>query len=130
MRQQERPLLLSAAILLSLIGSSLATLAYFTAAIFFSQTREIIEKFTNIQTPQKITSLYFVIFGTLYGLSLTGVLKMRGMQKAGYFFYTGAQLCLLVVPLLWMGGNAFSATNTIFTLLFIAIYSIYLKDFK
>lgn len=130
MKQQEHPLLFSAAILLSLIGSSLATLTYFTAAIFFDQTKEMVERFTNIQTPQKIAPLYFVIFGALYSLSLVGVLKMRKMQKAGYFFYASAQICLLIVPLLWMGPHAFSATNTIFTFLFITIYSVYLKDFK
>jgi len=130
MKQQERPLLLSAALLLSIIGSSVATLAYFTAAVFFDQTREMIEKLTNTQTPKKIVPLYFMIYGALYCLSLIGVLKMRKMQKTGYFFYTSAQICLLIVPLLWMGLNSFSATNTIFTFLFISIYSVYLKEFN
>jgi hypothetical protein len=130
MKQQTRPLLLSAALLLSVIGSSIATLAYFTAAAFFDQTRQIIEKLTNIQTPQKIAPLYFVIYGALYCLSLIGVLKMMKMRKAGYFFYAGAQISLLIVPLLWMGVNSFSATNTIFTILFITIYSVFLKAFN
>jgi hypothetical protein len=130
MTQQERLPLLSAALLLSFIGSSIGTLIYFTAAIFFDQSRKIIEELTNIQTSQKIAPLYFVIFGTMYCLSLIGVLKMHKMQKAGYFFYISAQICLLIVPLLWMGLNAFSATNTIFTALFITIYSVYLKEFK
>jgi len=103
---------------------------YFAAAVFFDQTLEIIEKLTNIQTPQKISPLYFIIFGALYILSLTGVLKMLNMQKSGYFFYTSAQIGLLIVPLLWMGPNAFSSTNTIFTILFISIYSAYLKAFR
>ncbi|MGV8090304.1 MAG: hypothetical protein AB2L24_00380 [Mangrovibacterium sp.] len=130
MTQQERPPLLLAALLLSFIGSSMGTLIYFTAAIFFDQSLEIIEELTNIQTSQKIAPLYFVIFGTMYCLSLIGVLKMYKMQKAGYFFYISAQICLLIVPLLWIGLNAFSATNTIFTVLFITIYSVYLKEFK
>jgi len=127
---KDRPLLLSAALLLSTVGSSVAVLLYFSAAVFFNQTSLLIEQLTNMQTMQKITPSYFIIFGALYGLSLLGVMKMRGQQKAGYFFYTGAQLILLIVPLLWLGVNAFSATNTIFTLLFIAIYSIYVKSFN
>lgn len=130
MKQQTRPLLLSSALLLSVIGSSIATLAYFTAAVLFDRTRQIIEKLTNIQTPQKIAPLYFVIYGALYCLSLIGVLKMMKSQKTGYFFYTSAQISLLIVPLLWMGFNSFSATNAIFTILFITIYSYYLSVFK
>ena len=130
MKFKDRPLLLSAALLLSTIGSSLAVLLYFSAAVFFNQTSLLIEKLTNMQTMQKITPLYFIIFGALYVLSLLGIIKMRGQQKAGYFFYTGAQVTLLIVPPLWLGANAFSATNTIFTLMFIAIYSIFLKSFN
>lgn len=130
MKQQQKPLLLSAALFLSLTGSSLAMLTYFMAAIFFDQTKELVEKFTNIQTPQKLVPLYFVLFGSLYCLSLVGVFKMRNMKKSGYFLYTGAQLTLLIVPLLWMGPHAFSMTNTIFTVLFIAVYSVFLKTFR
>ncbi len=129
MNYKDRPLLLSSALLLSTIGSSIAVLAYFCAVIFFNQTGRLIETLTNTQTMQKITPLYFTIFCGLYLLSLIGVIKMKKQQKAGYFFYTGAQLSLLVVPVLWLGPNAFSATNTIFTLLFIAIYSVFLKSF-
>lgn len=130
MKQYERPSLLSAALLLGMIGSGIATLAYFTAAAFFNRTRRIIEELTNVQTPQKIAPLYFMIYGALYCLSLIGILKMMKMQRTGYFFYTSAQICLLIVPLLWMGPNSFSATNTIFTFLFISIYSAYLKKFN
>ena len=129
MNYNERPLLLSSALLLSTVGSGIAVLAYFCAAVFFDRTGRLIETLTNIQTMQQITPLYFTIFFGLYLLSLIGVIKMKKQQKSGYFFYTGAQLALLSVPVLWLGSNAFSVTNTIFTLLFIAIYSAFLKSF-
>ncbi|MEL7589450.1 MAG: hypothetical protein AAGU19_22240 [Prolixibacteraceae bacterium] len=127
MNKQDRPLLLSAAIFLSLIGSSVATLVYFSAAVFFGQTKELVEKLTNIQAPQNLSAVYMAVFGVLYGLSLLGVIKMHKMQRSGLSLYAFAQISLLILPLAWIGTQAFSSTNTIFTLLFITIYGIHRK---
>lgn len=130
MERPKRPLLLSTVIFLSVTGSSIAIFIYFPAAIFFDLFISLIEKWTNIQTPQKLVPLYFLIHGALYVLSLIGALNMRNMKKSGYFLYTGAQFTLLVVPLLWMGSHAFSMSNAVFSFLFIGIYSFFLKTFR
>ena len=130
MSYKDQPLLFSTTITLSIIGSSLAVIVYWVSAVFFTQAKTIIGQLTNSQSMQDITSLFFVIFGALYLVSLIGAIKMWKLQKAGYFFYAGAQILILLIPLFWLGGNAFSSTNTIFTLLFIGIYTAFLKAFN
>ena len=130
MSDKKQPLLFSTTITLSFIGSGLAAIVYWVSAVFFTQAKTIIEKLTNFQSMQDITSLFFVILGALYLLSFIGAVKMWRLQKAGYFFYAGAQILILIIPLIWLGGNAFSSTNTIFTLLFIGIYTSFLKAFN
>lgn len=127
MEEKKSNLLFPAALFLSIIGSSLSTLAFFAAAAFFNPVRNLIGELTNSEIPARISSLYFLILGCLHLVSLIGVLKMRKLQRAGYFFYLGAQVCLIIVPVLHLGGNAFSAVNLIFTLLFVSIYTANLK---
>ncbi|MCW0484341.1 hypothetical protein [Gaoshiqia sediminis] len=127
---KERPLLLTSALALSALGSSLAMFAYLGTAAFFDPARTFIQKFTDLQNSQLIHPLYLLIFGALYLLSLVGVLKMWKWQKTGYFFYTAAQLAIWSIPLIRIGANAVSSTNTVFTLIFIGIYTVYLKSFN
>lgn len=130
MTSHEKPLLLSAALLLSIIGNSIACIAFFTAALFFSRTKELIGTLTNIQTPEKVSSSSFMIMGALYGLSLAGAIRMTALQKSGFYFYLAAQAGLLAVPFIWAGADAFSLANTIFTLLFASIYAGFRKRFR
>ena len=69
-----------------------------------------------------LSAFYFMLLSALCLLSLIGVFKMKKHQKAGFFFYLGAQLALLFLPVIWLNWNAFSVTNTIFTALFSLIY--------
>ena len=119
---KEQPLLFSSTIVLSLLGSSLGILLFCGAALFFKQAKEMIVGITNITSMDKITPLYFFMFGALYLLSFLGVLKMKKWQKPGFFVYLGAQLVMLFLPVIWLDWNAFSVTNTIFTSLFVLIY--------
>lgn len=122
MKLKEHPLLFSSAIVLSLTGGILGMLLFWGAAIFFTPAKEFVVSVTNLTSMDKITPLYFVLFGALCLVSFLGVLKMKKLQKAGFFFYLGAQLAMLFVPVIWLGWNAFSVNNTIFTLLFVLIY--------
>ena len=130
MENHQRPLLLSSALLLSTIGSSAATLTYLLSATFYSQVLPYIEKYTNLETPGEISRLYVLSLGAISLLSLIGVVNMWKYRKAGYFIYLSAQIALFALPLLVLGKHAFSSTNTIFMLLFITIYSAFLKIFN
>ena len=127
---KERLLLLTSALTLSTLGGILSMFAYLGTASFFEPAQAFIHKFTDLQNSQLIHPLYLLTFGALYLLSLIGTIKMWKWQKAGYFFYTTAQLGIWAIPLIRVGTNAVSGTNTIFTLIFISIYTVYLKSFN
>ena len=121
-RLKDQPLLFASTLMLSMIGSSLGILLFWGAALFFKPVKRTVIDITNLTGMDGITPLYFLIFGALCLLSLLGVLKMKQWQKAGLFFYFGAQSAMLFLPVVWLGWNAFSVANTIFTLLFTFIY--------
>ncbi|HKJ41494.1 MAG TPA: hypothetical protein VKA27_05335 [Sunxiuqinia sp.] len=122
MKLKDQPLLLSSALVLSLIGGILGMLLFWGSAIFFDPVKEFVIGVTNLTSMDKITPFYFVLFGALCLVSFVGVLKMKRLQKAGFFFYLGTQLAMLFLPVVWLNWNAFSVNNTIFTLLFVLIY--------
>ncbi|WP_163717634.1 hypothetical protein [Mangrovibacterium lignilyticum] len=130
MNTQKRPLLLSSALTLSTIGSSIATISYLGTFIFYKQALPYIEKFTNTLTPELISRFYILALAVICLVSLLGVVKMWKSQKAGFFIYLIAQLCLFALPLLYIGSHAFSSTNAIFTLLFVTIYGVFYKSFR
>lgn len=130
MNTPNRPLLFSAALVLSTIGSSVAALSYLFTAIFYQQALPYIERLTNIQTPNLISRWYVLVIGLISLVSLVGIVKLWQYRKSGFFIYLAAQITLLVLPLLYIGKHAFSSTNTIFTLLFVLIYLSFLKILK
>ncbi len=123
----KRPLLLSSALVLSSVGSGLAAVMYFAAFLFYEKALPSIEKFTNAETPELISRFYMLALGSIYCVSAIGIVKMWNTQKTGFYLYLLAQISLWGLPLIYIGSHAFSSTNTIFTLLFIAIYSLFLK---
>lgn len=130
MNTTQRPLLLNSALALSTIGSGISTLAYLAAFIFYKQVLPRIEQFTNIETPNLINRFYVLSLAVFALVSFVGVLKMWQFKKAGFFFYLTAQAGLWGFPLIFIGIQAFSSTNTIFTLLFLFIYIFFFRLFK
>ena len=122
MTPNNKPLLLKAALTLSVIGSSIALAGYFLAAQFYEQAVEMIQSITNVTSTDGTSPLYFLIFGMLYCLSLGGVIFMIYNRRIGFWLYSLAQIVIQAFPVYWLGKNAFSTTNTIFTVMFILIY--------
>ncbi len=126
----KRPLLLNSALALSTIGSGFSTLAYLLAFIFYKQVLPHLVQLTNIETPAMISRFYLLSLAVFALVSFIGILKMWKFNKAGFFFYLTAQICLWAFPLFYIGTHAFSSTNTIFTVLFLLIYSAFYRHFK
>jgi hypothetical protein len=126
-RLKDQPLLFASTIILSLIGGSMGMLLFFGAALFFKPVKETVIGVTNLTAMDHLGPVYFVLLGALCLLSLIGVIKMKKWQKAGFFFYLGAQLTILFLPVIWLGWNAFSVVNAIFTLLFGFIYLLFYR---
>lgn len=130
MSTHQRPLLFSSALVLSTIGSGLALLLYLFSFLFFDQALALIEQYTNLISPTLISRLYVLAFAAAYLVSFIGIIKLWQGRKLGFYLYLLAQITIWGLPMLVIGWQAFSSTNTIFTLLFLAIYSVFLKLLK
>lgn len=119
---ENQPLLFVSATLLSLLGSGLGIILFGLAALFFNPSKAWVIIVTNSTSMDRITPLYFSLFMALCLLSFVGVVKIRKWQKAGLFFYLGAQLTMIFLPVIWLDWNAFSVVNLIFTTIFLFIY--------
>ena len=127
---KRRPDLLSALCILTFIGSGIAFLGYFAAALFFEQTKELIVRYSSRHSVEIISPLFFTVLMAFYALSLTGAIRMWKLHRDGLYLYVPAQLIILFFPSVYIGWEAFSTANAIFTTLFIAGYSIHLKYLK
>ncbi len=126
----KKPSLFVAACILSMIGSSLGLIVSILAALFFDVATRTIIRYTNVSATDQLNPLYFALLACVYGLILTGAIKLYRLQRSGLYIYLLAQTMLWFIPIIWLGWNSFSATNTIFTLLFTGVYVFYYKILK
>lgn len=124
---KKRPILFEAASIFSIIGSSVGFITMFISTLFFGFVTEKIRAVTNITATEKLTPVYFAVLTTAFCVSLAGAIKIYRMQRVGLYFYLAAQLTVLVFPAIWLGSNAFSVTNAIFTILFSGVYIYYYR---
>jgi hypothetical protein len=124
---QKKPLLFEAACIFSIIGSSIGFVGMFIATFFFSSVTEKITMLTNITTTEKLSPIYFAMLMAAFSVSLAGAIKLYRMQRVGIYFYITAQATILFLPVFWLGSNALSASNSIFTILFLGVYLAYYK---
>ena len=127
---KDKPLLFSAALFLSLLGGTVAIAFYLFAVIFYSTSIEAIKNITNTISTDSTSRFYFLCLLMLYIFSVLGVVKMIKCRKSGFWIYAMSQTIILLFPLLWLGKNSFSVTNSIFTALFILIYTSFYKKMK
>ena len=127
MQEKKRPDFLSALCILTFIGSSIAFFAYFFASVFFERSTELIIKYSSWSSAGQISPLFFTLLMTLYAASLIGAIRMWKLHRDGFIIYTTAQFVIVILPLLWTNSHGLSATNIIFTAVFIAGYSLNLK---
>ncbi|MDP2113473.1 MAG: hypothetical protein Q8K69_05395 [Bacteroidota bacterium] len=122
---EKKPLLYESACIFSIAGSCIGFISMLVSTIFLKTITEKIVEFTNITAAEKLSPLYFALLMAAFSLSLTGAIKLYRMQRAGLYFYITAQTMILFLPVIWLGSNAFSVTNAIFTVLFSGIYIYY-----
>jgi len=124
---EKKPLLYEAACIFSILGSSIGFASMFIASFFFKAVIHEITLITNITATEKLSPAYFALLGTMFCVSMIGVIKLYRMQRTGIYFYLAGQLVVLFLPVVWMGGNAFSTTNAIFILIFASVYLFYFR---
>lgn len=124
---KKKPILFESACIFSIIGSSIGFISMFMATFFFRIVTEKITALTNITATEKLSPLYFAMLMAAFSVSLAGAIKLYRLQRAGLYFYLTAQLMILFLPVFWMGNQAFSTTNAIFTLIFACVYLYYFR---
>ena len=124
---EKKQILFEGTCLFSLMGSSIGVLYTLIATAFFHYVTGKITQFTNMTATEHLSPLYFAILMAAFSLSLAGVIKLYRMQRAGLYFYLVAQIMILFIPVFCLGSNAFSVTNTIFTILFSGVYIFYYR---
>ena len=125
----KKPILYESACIFSIAGSSIGFLSMLLSTVFFKTVTEKIVEFTNITAAERLSPLYFALLMAAFSISLTGAIKLYRMQLTGLYFYLVAQLIILFLPVIWLGSDAFSVTNSIFTLLFSGVYIYYTSLF-
>ena len=124
---RKRPPFLSALSILSFIGSGLGFVGYFLVSVFYERAAEIIVKYSYYHSVEQISAFYFTVLMALFALSLAGAIRMWKLHRDGFFLYTLSQLTILFLPVIWMDWQALSATNAIFTAIFVGGYALNLK---
>jgi hypothetical protein len=146
------PVLLKVLLIISFIGSSFSMFSGLQDALS-TPSLESIDSFKNIfenvkddspETQQMIQDSYIymeninleiVNYGAttfmLYAISLIGIYLMYRLRKAGFLVYSGAQVLILGLPILFGGYNGFSLGITFIftfvTMTFIILYASQLK---
>jgi len=127
---REKPLFYESACIFSIVGSSIGFISMFISTFFFRIVTEKIALITNFTATEKLSPLYFALLMAAFSISLTGAIKLYRMQRTGLYFYLTAQAIILFLPVFWLGSNAFSVTNAIFTLIFSGVYLYYYRITK
>ncbi len=124
---KDQPIVFKSACIFSLAGSSFGVLSMLFSTIFFRYVSEKITQFSNITATELISPLYFACLMAAFSISLAGVIKIYRQQRVGLYFYLAGQALILFLPVFWLGSDAFSVTNCIFTLLFSGVYLYYYR---
>lgn len=126
----KRPDLLTFLCILTFVGSGLAAFSYFIMYFSYEEMHTIMEglddRFPGMDIMLSLSRQFFLVSFVLYSLSLGGALLMWKLKKAGFHFYTGAQLGMLFLPLVFKSAP-FSVLSVIVAAAFIAAYAVNLK---
>lgn len=116
------------------IGSGLAAFSNLFIYLSFDEMLTIVEDY-EVDIPGFDMMMsggrrFFITGFILYTLSWVGALQMWKLRKLGFHFYTGAQLFLLLLPVIMIPSYPFSIVSLLITLVFIVGYAVNLKFMK
>jgi hypothetical protein len=128
---KRRPELLTAFCILSFIGSGMGALVYSMYGLFFPAMRQMFESgemnFPGLDILMTGGQQYFITGAVLFSASLAGVVFMWKLKSIGFHLYAGAQILLLLLPVLLLKDYPFPYIDGLLTLAFILAYRFYLK---
>ncbi len=139
MDEKKLPQLLKILLILTFIGSGLTLFSNFIIFLFFQPMKAMLESQGSLDTYQfmgttmdlkpffSISPYFYFTQALLSALSLAGAILMWQLKKIGFHLYTIAQLCLLIVPQLFVRGMPFPGMELLLSGLFVFYYSRFLK---
>ncbi len=123
----KRPGLLTVTCILTFIGSGLGLLSYLLLTVAFGVMVGVLDSIPGMGAIAAGGIGLFIVSLILSAISLYGAIQMWKLKKLGFYLYTGAQVLMLIVPMIFVQGASFSFVGLFFTALFIALYAINLK---
>ncbi len=126
--------LLTVLCVLTFIGSGLAAFSNLFIFLSFEEMLTIVDEY-EVEIPGFDMMMsggrrFFITGFILYTFSWVGALQMWKQRKIGFHLYTGAQIFILVLPVIMIVSYQFSIFSLLFTAVFIAGYAINLKFMK
>ncbi len=126
--------LLTILCILTFIGSGLASFSNLFIYLSYEEMLTIIEDY-KVEIPGFEMMMsggkrFFITGFILYTFSWVGALQMWKLKKIGFHLYTGAQIFILLLPVILIPSYPFSAFSLLFTGVFIAGYALNLKFMK
>jgi len=130
----QRPTLLTVICILSFLGSGLSGATLFMVWASFEEVAPMLEELSSgipgMELFAKATKNFFLSGAVLNFFSFIGINLMWRMRKAGFHFYTGAQILILFLPMIYISDYPLPVLDGIFTALFIGLYAYHYKIFR
>jgi len=126
--------LLTVLCILTFIGSGLAAFSNLFIYLSFEEMLTIVDEY-EVEIPGFDMMMsggrrFFITGFILYTFSWIGALQMWKHRKIGFHLYTGAQLFILLLPVIMIPTYSFSIFSLLFTAVFIGGYALNLKFMK
>ena len=126
-----RPALLTAACLLSFLGSGAGLFSYMMFSLSYQELmdafREVSWELPGMELLMNASRGFFVTGFVLYAASFSGVLLMWRLKKPGFHLYLMAQILLVLQPYLYLDLPGFPFLQIAAAGIFIFVYGIHLK---
>jgi len=130
----QRPTLLTVICILSFIGSGLSGITMFMVFASFEEIAPMLQELSSgipgMELFARATKNFFLAGAVLNLFSYIGINLMWRMKKAGFHFYTGAQVLLLLLPMIYIQDYPLPLLDGIITALFIGLYAKHYRIFK
>jgi hypothetical protein len=130
-RQVKRPELLTWLCILSFIGSGLASISNLFIFLSYDEMINLMDEInfdiSEFELMMSGGTRFFFTGFILYSISLFGAIFMWKLRKIGFHLYTGAQIFIIALPVVFIPAFPFSVLSVLVSAAFIVGYGVHLK---
>jgi len=122
----KRPILLTIICILTFIGSGASSSSFLMIFSSYDEVLPLMEElassFPAIKPMIEAPRSFFLAGFLFYLFSLVGASLMWKLKKAGFHFYTGAQIMIVLLPVFFIKDFPFPIFDALISASFIALY--------